>query len=119
MSTRRHPRGRKPPSASAPTSTVTSAVAQNGLGEIMSRVATGERVFITRYGRPQVVMLSVEEYEELIGEDGVDLEALEREFDELVERMQRPGQRPAVAALFEMPGQALGEAAKGAAGEPA
>jgi prevent-host-death family protein len=119
MSTRKSRRAPKPARSEARSSTVTSAVAQNGLGEIMGRVATGERVFITRYGRPQVVMLSVDEYQELVGVEGVDLESLEREFDELVERMQSPGQRPAVAALFGMAGPELGQAAKRAAGEAA
>lgn len=117
MSTRRNRKERRTSSSEARTSTVTSAVAQNGLGEIIGRAAAGERVFITRYGRPRVVMLSVEDYDELVGEEEVDLEALEQEFDELVEQMQRPGQRPAVAELFEMSGEELGEASKDAAGK--
>jgi prevent-host-death family protein len=119
MSARKGQRALKASRSDARTSTVTSAIAQNGLGEIMGRVATGERVFITRYGRPQVVMLSVEEYEELVGVEGVDLESLESDFDELVEQMQRPGQRTAVAALFEMSGQELGEASTDAGDEGA
>jgi hypothetical protein len=64
-------------------------------------------------------MLSVREYQELVGVEEVDLESLEREFDELVEQVQSPGQRQAVAALFEMAGPELWEAAKGAAGKGA
>ena len=115
MPTRKSPRAPKAPPARARTSTVTSAEAQNGLGEIIGRVATGERVIITRYGRPQVVMLAVDEYEALAGQESVDLAALEREFDELVQRMQSPGQRAVAEAFFEMSGEELGEAAKKAA----
>lgn len=119
MSTRKGRSALKSYRSDARTSTVTSAIAQNGLGELMGRVASGQRVFITRYGRPQVVMLSVEEYEELVGVEAVDLESLERGFDELVEQMRRPRQRTAVAALFEMSGQELGEASRDAGEEGA
>lgn len=115
MATPKSQRAQKAATAGARTSTVTSAEAQNGLGEIIGRVATGERVIITRYGRPQVVMLNVDEYDELTGEEKVDLDALEREFDELVERMQSPGQRAVADAFFEMSGEELGEAARKAA----
>jgi hypothetical protein len=64
-------------------------------------------------------MLSVEEYEGLVGVQSIDLDALEREFDELVERMQSPGQRAVADAFFEMSGEELGEAAKKAAGKGA
>lgn len=108
MSMRRN--GREPSPADVPTSTVTAAAAQSGLREIMGRVASGERVFITRRGRPKVVMLSVADYEGLMVDDAVDLEALEREFDELYWRMQRPGQRATVTGLLEVSGTELGEA---------
>jgi hypothetical protein len=36
------------------------------------------------------------------------LAALEREFEELVERMQQPGQRAVADAFFEMSGEELG-----------
>ncbi len=93
------------------TSTVASTEAQNSLGEILARVARGEHVFITRYRRPEAVILSVDAYRELTGEPPVDLEGLEREFDEAVRGMQTPEQASAVDALFRMSGEELGEAA--------
>jgi len=104
-------RTREPPRRSS----VTSTEAQNSLGEILGRVAAGERVFVTRYGRPPAVLLSVEAYERLADEEVVDLRALEEEFDALVDRMQRSGHRSATDALFEMTGRELGEAARRAA----
>lgn len=98
-------------SREAKTSSVSSTTAQNTLGEIIGRVMSGERVFITRYGRPQTVMLSVETYEDLIGEEAVDLGALEQAFDDLVGRMQGPDHAAGIDTLFGMSGQELGEAA--------
>lgn len=45
-------------------------------------------------------------------DDDLTLVAIERAFDELVERMQRPEHRAAVDALFEMSGDELGALAK-------
>jgi len=109
MSKRTGVKPARPPEANA--SSVSSTTAQNTLGEIIGRVMSGERVFITRYGRPQAVMLSVETYEDLIGEEAVDLTALEQEFDDLIDRMQRPEHASAIDALFGMSGRELGEAA--------
>jgi prevent-host-death family protein len=94
---------------------VSSTEAQNNFGEVLARVSRGGRVFITRYQRPQAVVLSMAEYEALVGEDPVDLEALEREFDALVERMQTESHRAGVDALFGMSSEALGESAVDAA----
>lgn len=91
--------------------TVSSTEAQNALGHLLDRVARGARVVVTRYNRRQAVILSAEEYDTLLAEEEVDLSALEREFDQLVARMQAPEHRDAVEALFRMSGEELGEAA--------
>lgn len=94
-----------------PTSTVSSTEAQNSLGEILGRVARGERVFVTRYGRREAVILSAEAYGALMGREPVDLLELEREFDEMVERMQTREHAAATDALFSMSADDLGGAA--------
>jgi hypothetical protein len=53
----------------------------------------------------------MDEYEALTGVEPVDLDALEREFDIMVERMQAPEQKTATDALFGMSGAELGRAA--------
>jgi prevent-host-death family protein len=93
------------------TSSVSSTEAQNSLGEILGRVTGGERVFVTRYGRREAVILSAEAYGALLGDEPVDLEELEHEFDEMVERMQTPRHAAATHALFGMSEDELGEAA--------
>lgn len=89
---------------------MSSTEAQNALGHLLDRVARGDRVVVTRYNRPQAVILSVEEYDALLAEDDVDLSALEREFDEMVAQMQTAEHRDAVEALFKMSGDEPGEA---------
>ncbi len=92
-------------------SSFTSTEAQNNFGQVLSRARREGGVFITRYDRPEAVVLSIEEYEALTGQEPIDLPALEREFDELLEQMQRPEHRRAVDRLFSLTGRELGEAA--------
>jgi antitoxin Phd len=94
---------------------VSSTEAQNNFGDVLARVSKGGRVFITRYQRPEAVLLSMAEYEALTGEEPVDLGALEREFDSMVERMQSEAHRVGVDRLFGMSAEALGESAVDAA----
>jgi prevent-host-death family protein len=46
--------------------------AQNNFGQVLGRAKRGGRVFITRYDRPEAVLLSIEEYEALTGREPVD-----------------------------------------------
>lgn len=96
-------------------SSVTSTEAQNSLGEILGRVSRGERVFVTRYGRREAVLISAEAYAELVGEERVDLEALEQAFDERLRHMQSAEHAAATEALFDLSEDELGEAAARAA----
>lgn len=90
---------------------VSSTEAQNSLGELIERVSRGERVYITRYGRRQAVMLSPDAYAKLVGAEPVELAELEEEFETRLRRMQTPGHRAAVDELFQMSDDELGEAA--------
>jgi antitoxin Phd len=85
--------------------------AQNNFGRVLGRAKREGRVFITRYDQPEAVVLSIEEYEALTGREPVDLQALEREFDTMLLRMQRPEHGRAVDQLFAMTGSQLGKAA--------
>ncbi len=95
------------------TSEISSSKVQDQLGAVLTRVASGERVVITRYGEPQAVLVSVEDFREMMGDGEPDLAALEEEFDARVARMQTDAHRTGVAALFAMSGRELGEAAAG------
>lgn len=92
-------------------SSVSSTEAQNNFGEVLMRVAREGQVFITRYRRPEAVVLSMETYQALLGEEPVDLDALERDYDELIAGMQSAGHRAGVDALFSMTPEELGRGA--------
>jgi prevent-host-death family protein len=93
------------------TSEISSSKVQDRLGDVLTRVAAGERVVITRYGEPQAVLVPVDEFREMIGHGEPDLAALEEEFDARVARMQTDAHRTGIAALFAMSGRELGDAA--------
>jgi len=97
------------------TSVISSSMIQDKLGEILTRVAGGERVVITRYGQAQAVLVPVDEFREMIGQGEPDLEDLEREFDERFAHMQTASHRQGVDALFALSGEQLGSAARRAA----
>lgn len=97
------------------TSEISSSRAQDKLGEILTRVAGGERVVITRYGQAQAVLVPVDEFREMIGQGEPDLQDLEREFDERFAHMQTAAHRQGVDALFALSGEELGAAARRAA----
>lgn len=85
--------------------------AQNNFGRVLDRAATEGTVYVTRYDRPAVVVLSIDRYRELAGEGAPELGELTREFDEMLARMQSAEAAAAVDALFEAGSDELGEAA--------
>ena len=96
--------------------TVSATEAQNNFGRVLGKVAEEGVVYITKYDRPQAVVISVDRYEALIGDSDPDLADLIREFDEMFETMQTPEAAAGGDALFAMDGDALGKAAlRGAA----
>lgn len=94
--------------------TLSATEAQNNFGEVLQRVAADGVVYITKYDRPTAVILSPGRYRELVGEDA-ELEQLEREFDEMLARMQTAEAGSAADALFELGPEALAAAAVRAA----
>ncbi len=94
--------------------TVSSTDAQNNFGEVLARVSRQGRVFITRYHRREAVILSMDAYADLIAEEPVDLDALEQDFEDMLERMQSPEHSAAVDRLFALTPVQLGEAAAAA-----
>ena len=93
--------------------------AQNNFGALLRRVAGDEIVYITKYDQPTAVVMSPETYWELVSEEsehqGSELLDLEREFDEMLARMQTAEAASAVDTLFEMDSDELGAAAARAA----
>jgi prevent-host-death family protein len=94
---------------------VTATQAKNEMGSLLERVIRGETIVITRHDAPKAVLISIEEYESLARTPESQLDSLNKEFDELLARMQTPKARSAMKRAYEAsPGQ-LGKAAVSAA----
>lgn len=100
---------------SACSGAISSSEAQDTMGQILARVASGERVILTRYGEAQAVLIPVRDFCEHFGAPDASLADLEQEFDERFLTMQRPIQRKAVERLFSMSTAEMGRAARKAA----
>lgn len=84
---------------------------KNEFGSMFEQVATGTPVAITRHEKPRAVLISYEEFESLMRARSVGLAELESEFDALLEGMQVPRAKAAMAAAFDAPPGRLARAA--------
>lgn len=89
--------------------------AKQDFGAVLDRVGRGDVVVVTRHQAPRAVILSWEEYQALAPAAEPDLDALTREFDALLARMQEQEQAGALRAAFDASPEALGAAAVRAA----
>ncbi len=94
---------------------ISATEAKNKLGEVLDSVLQGGMVLITKHETPKAVLLSMEEYGELSGRAQSRLDALNGEFDALLERMQSVKSRAGIKAAFSASSKQLGKAAVAAA----
>lgn len=94
---------------------IAATEAKNEFGQILERVIRGERVVIKKHGSPKAVMIPMDEYSALSNAYLVEIEALSKEFDDLLERMQTPASRAGMRAAFNATPKELGQAAAAAA----
>lgn len=85
--------------------------AKNEFGSVLESAVQDGAVVITKHDVPKAVLVSVERVEALLAKHEPDLQALSREFDELVARMRTPKARAAARSLFTATPEQLGEAA--------
>jgi len=78
---------------------------------MLETVMRGGAVVITKHDAPKAVLISVEEFETLPRSREVKLDTLTHYFDDLYDRMQRPGARAAMQAAFQATPAQLGRAA--------
>jgi prevent-host-death family protein len=96
--------------------TVSATELKNATADVFEQVASRRAVAITRHDKPRAVLLSVEQYEALTGQQNPDwLEKLHDEYRGMLDRMQGPEQRAAAEKLFKATPEELGEAALWAA----
>ena len=90
---------------------MTASEAKSEFGRVLEIAVQGGAVVITRHDAPKAVMISVEDFNALSGGADTRLDALDREFDALLDRMQTPRARQATEKAFAASGKALGHAA--------
>ena len=96
--------------------TISATELKNATADDFEQVAARRAVAITRHEKPRAVLLSVEQYEALTGQQNPDwLEKLHEEYRGMLDRMQGPEQRAAAERAFNATPEELGEAAVWAA----
>ncbi len=95
--------------------TIAATRVKNEFGAILERAIHGGAVAITRHDTPKAVLLSYEEFESLVQGRSRSLDSLGAEFDELLDKMQSPQAKKAMAAAFNASPAKLGRAAVKAA----
>ncbi|MFV8263565.1 type II toxin-antitoxin system Phd/YefM family antitoxin [Mycolicibacterium peregrinum] len=87
---------------------------KNEFAAIVEQVALGGAVTITKHNAPKAVLVSYAEFEALTRANAPALDELTEEFDTLLERMQTPESKAAVAAAFDATPEELAAAAQSA-----
>jgi len=95
--------------------TVAATRFKNEFGTIFEQAALGGAVAITKHNTPKAVLLSYAEFEALTKASTPALDDLSDQFDQLLERMQTPQAKSAMASAFDATPEQLGRAAVKAA----
>src|SRR6266545_4005504 len=88
---------------------------KNEFGAIFEQAALGGAVAITKHNTPKAVLLSYAEFQALTKASTPALDELSGQFDQLLESMQTPRSKSAMAAAFDAAPEQLGRAAVKAA----
>jgi len=94
---------------------VTATYAKNEFGRVLETAIEKGVVAITRYETAKAVLLSVDEFNALVGSGRSDLDTLSGEFDVLLANMQAPRARRGMKSAFDASPLELGKAAVRAA----
>ena len=95
--------------------TVAATRFKNEFGSMFEQAALGGAVAITKHNTPKAVLLSYAEFEALTKASTPALDDLSEKFDQLLESMQTPQARSAMASAFDATPEQLGRAAVKAA----
>ena len=91
--------------------TVAATRFKNEFAAIVEQAALGGAVAITKHNAPKAVLISYAEFEALTRPNTPALDELTDEFDGLLDRMQTPKAKAAMAAAFNATPEELGAAA--------
>jgi prevent-host-death family protein len=95
--------------------TVPASRFKNQFGAVFEQAALDGAVAITKHDTPKAVLLSVAEFEALTKAREPALDDLSEQFDELLERLQQPKAKAALASAFDASPAQLGRSAVKAA----
>ena len=95
--------------------TVAATRFKNEFGTIFEQAALGGAVAITKHNTVKAVLLSYAEFEALTKASTPALDDLSDQFDQLLERMQTPQAKSAMASAFDATPEQIGRAAVKAA----
>jgi prevent-host-death family protein len=84
---------------------------KNEFGAVFEQAVRGGAVAITKHDTARAVLISMEEFEALVGEQSNSLDQLSGQFDGLLARMQAPVAKKGIAAAFKASPKTLGRAA--------
>ena len=90
---------------------VAATDAKNEFGAVLDTAVQDGAVVITKHDTPKAVLVSVDRVGAILANHEPDLQALSREFDELVVRMRTPKARVAARDLFTATPKEFGDAA--------
>lgn len=90
---------------------ISATAAKNAFGRVLDLALSKGVVTITKRDRPRAVVMSIDEFESLVGAKRARLDTLSSEFDMLLGRMQTPSARRATRAAFAATPDELGRAA--------
>ena len=95
--------------------TVAATRFKNQFGAIFEQASLGGAIAITKHNTPKAVLLSYAEFEALTKASVPSLDDLSDRFDDLLQRMQTPKAKAAMASAFDATPEQLGRAAVKAA----
>ena len=95
--------------------TVPASRFKNEFGAVFEKAARGGAVAITKHDTPKAVLISYDEFQALMRSRASSLDELTGQFDRLLQGMQSPKARKAMASAFDAPPARLGRAAVRAA----
>jgi antitoxin Phd len=90
---------------------VTATALKNSTADILDRVTTQGAVAITRHDKPRAVLIPIDLYERLTGDNSLWLADLHEEYQGVLEEMQDPKQKEAAKRAFNATPEELGAAA--------
>jgi antitoxin Phd len=88
---------------------------KNEFGTIFEQAVRSGAVAITKHDTARAILISMEEFEALVGDRSNSLDKLSAQFDGLLARMQTPAAKKGIAAAFKASPKVLGRAAVKAA----